>query len=123
MGARTFFMSESELVRQLEETLEKGFDESFASFCAREFASHDYPAENLAPARMHAHYLRLAMDALSHSESREDFFQESEGNGEVKRLFRRIAKESYQEALQSDSPFCELFVENWCRTWSSDRDK
>jgi hypothetical protein len=58
-------MSSLELVRGLEALLEKGFDDSFAVFCAAEFSSHRYPPANLAPARMHAFHLRLAIQELT----------------------------------------------------------
>ena len=51
-------MTEDELRKGLEAILEKGFDESFAEYCATTFSSYTYPDGNLAAARMHALALR-----------------------------------------------------------------
>ena len=54
-------MTEEELRKGLETILEKGFDQSFAEYCAVTFSSYTYPEENLAAARMHALALRAYM--------------------------------------------------------------
>ena len=105
-------MSDSELVRQLNAVLEKGFDGSFAAFCAMTLASYTYPPEGLSRARMHAHYLRLALEVLTDPEGRERLFRQA-GEGEDE-AFREVAMESYRAALESDRPYCEVFVERWC---------
>lgn len=113
-------MSEKELIRQLAELKEKGFDDSFAAFCARTFSSFEYPAEHLAPARMHAHYLRLAIDILSDGIRREAFLREGKAEG-TEGLFREVTVACYREALGTGRPFGELFVEKWCRSLSRQR--
>ena len=112
----TFFMSESELVRQLEKILEDGFEPSFAGFCAKEFSSHSYPQENLAAARMHAFYLRLSMEVLT---ERREYPARISGDP-VERAFWIITAESKRAALESGRPFCELFVEKWCRFFAEE---
>ena len=54
-------MTEEELRKGLETILEKGFDQSFAEYCAATFSSYTYPEGNLAAARMHALALRAYM--------------------------------------------------------------
>lgn len=114
-------MSESELNRQIAQWMEKGFGDSFASFCAGVFASHQYPSENLAAARMHAFYLRMALEVLSDPETREKLF-ESEGDGDdrLEKVFSSTVTSSYRAALDSDRSFAELFVEAWCSAWANE---
>lgn len=116
----SLFMSEAELARQLIEVREKGFDEPFALFSAMIFSSFQYPAENLAAARMHAFYLRLALERLTDTEGREVLFHEAVKGDRMEAAFRDVTCESYEAALESGRPFCEIFVENWCRHWAEE---
>jgi len=113
-------MDRTELDRQIAKVLEEGFDNSFAAFCAKTFSSYTYPPESLAAARMHALYLRLALEALSSPETRNEIL-ESVGHEESREqaAFRKTVRESYRAALGSDHPFCEIFVEMWCVFFSS----
>lgn len=104
-------MDRSELDRQIAEVLEKGFEDSFAGFCATTFSSYNYPPENLAFARMHAFYLRMAMGMLNGEEGMEEIPYYTECVS--------IAEKSYRSALESDRPFHEVFVEMWCAFFSS----
>lgn len=99
-------MDTAELDRQLAEVLEKGFDESFAAFCARTFSSYSYPPENLAAARMHAFFLRLYMEAFV---SGKDLL--SEGDLEIR---CREVGDSLLGHVASPEEFCRRFVEKWC---------
>ena len=114
----SFFMSETELVRQLAEKRENGFDEPFALFCAKTFSSFQYPSENLAAARMHAFYLRQALEGLTDTEGREVLFHKAVAGDRIEMAFREVTRESYEAALESGRPFCEIFIENWCRYWA-----
>ncbi len=116
----SFFMSETELVKQLTEVREKGFDESFAHFCAKTFSSHEYPPENLAAAKMHAFYLRMAVEMLTDEESREVLLSGAGVEGGVDAAFRELTRKSLEAAVKSERPFCEVFVERWCRHWAGD---
>ena len=109
-------MDTAELNRQIADVIGKGFDESFIRFCAETFSSYDYPAEHLAAARMHAHYLRLALEALSNPETRERLLSAKiiEGEGAYMSVCLSVAEKSYRSALESDRPICEVFVERWC---------
>ena len=107
-------MSDSELIRQLNAVLEKGFDDSFASFCARILASNRYASDGLARVRMHAHYLRLAIEALTDPVRREELFRQAGAGDRMDDAFLKVTMESYRAALESDRPFCEVFVERWC---------
>ncbi len=109
-------MEPSELNRQIADVVEKGFDESFVRFCADTFSSFDYPADHLAAARMHAHYLRLALEALSNPETRERLLSAEviAGEGAYMSECLLVAEKSYRSALESDRPICEVFVEKWC---------
>ena len=105
-------MDITELEGQLADILKKGFDDSFASFCARTLASFDYSPAGRARAKMHAHYLRLALGVMTDPESREELFRPTgEGDDDA---FRVVTMESCRAALESDRPFCEVFVEKWC---------
>ena len=110
-------MESAELDRQIAEVLEKGFDGSFAVFCAKTFSSFSYPAQNLAAARMHAHYLRMALEALSDPEMKARLLAEApiRAGDRWTILCLSVAGDSYRSALESDRPLCELFVEGWCR--------
>ena len=119
MGVHTFFMSEEELVRQIATMREKGFDDSFARFCAHVFSSYEYPEENLAAARMHALYLRLALESLSSPERRAAIMDgEIRGETTIEDVFLKVTRESFWEALQTGRPFPEQFVERWLSSWS-----
>lgn len=111
-------MDRSELDRQIAEVLEKGFDDSFAVFCATTFSSYRYPPENLAAARMHAFYLRSALEMLSDAESREALLGKTEGDNPLEEAFREVTANSYEAALSGDRPFCEVFVQLWCERWA-----
>ena len=104
-------MTKAELDRHLAKGLEKGFDESFADFCARTFSSYNYPPENLAPARMHAFYLKVAMGMLLGATPDEDI--------PLMNVCRQLAEKSCRLALETDRPFCEIFIENWCAYYAS----
>ncbi len=103
-------MIKAELDRQIAEVLEKGFDESFTAFCAKTFSSYNYPPENLAPARMHAFSLKVAMGMVLGDTLDEDI--------PFMNVCRQVAEESCRSALETDRPFCEIFVENWCAYYS-----
>lgn len=111
-------MEPIELDRQIAEMREKGFDDAFARFSAATFSSYSYPPDNLAAARMHAFYLRLALEALSCGESRQELFREAQEGDRLETAFRETATESYRAALSGDRPFCEVFVEMWCSRWA-----
>lgn len=104
-------MTKAELDRHLAKVLEKGFDESFADFCARTFSSYNYSPENLAPARMHAFYLKVAMGMLLGATPDEDI--------PLMNVCRQLAENSCRSALDTDRPFCEIFIENWCAYYAS----
>ena len=113
-------MDTAELDNSLREMMEKGFDDSFATFCARIFASYQYSPENLPAARMHAFYLRMALEVLSDPVTREKlFYNEGEGEERLLKVFRSVAKKSYRTALSSDRPFSAIFVEQWCRFFAT----
>ena len=114
-------MDRSELDRQIAEVLEKGFDDSFAVFCATTFSSYDYPPGNLAFARMHAFYLREALEMLSSAETRDTLSVDAEGKTLLEKAFREVTTKSYQAALCEDRPFCEVFVQMWCSWWADVR--
>jgi len=99
-------MDRNELDRQLAELLEKGFDESFTAFCAKTFSSYSYPPENLAPARMHAFYLKVATGVVLGGTP--------DGDIPLMDVCRQVAEKSCRSALGTDRPFCEIFIENWC---------
>lgn len=111
-------MSESELIGQLSRVQEKGFDRAFMEFCAGVFSSHAYNAEGLPAARMYGAYLRLAIGELTAPCSRRELLEEKEGGGNLETAFVEISRESWKEALLSERPFCELFVEKWCRRFA-----
>jgi len=114
-------MESAELDRQIAEVLEKGFDGSFAVFCAKTFSSFSYPAQNLAAARMHAHYMRMALEALSDPEMKARLLSGAplQAGDRWTALCLSVGAESYRSALESDRPVCELFVEGWCRLLAS----
>lgn len=99
-------MSATVVDRQIAEALDKGFDETFAEFCARTFASYTYPPENLAAARMHSFYLKTALEILSG--------KEPEGEIPLMDECRVAASRSYRIAQTENLPFCEVFVREWC---------
>jgi len=112
-------MRQSELEAALRAVRDGGFDESFVRFCARTFSSHTYPSKNLAAARMHAHFLRLALEALCDSETKTGVLSmENSGIYDIDApgtLCLQLTQECYRDALKGDCSFCELFVERWCR--------
>ena len=113
-------MSEEELIKQICKIRQEGFTDSFAQFCARIFSSYHYPPENLAAARMHAFYLRLALERLTDAKGREELFHEAVEGGRMEAAFWEVTRRSYEAALESDRPFCEIFVGNWCRHWAKE---
>ena len=117
-GVHTSFMSEAELIQQLCEVKEKGFDESFSHFCAKTYSSYKYPPENHIPGIMHAHYLRLALELLTDAEGRKELFHGTSEGDKMDAAFQQVTRESYRAVLESDRSFCEIFVENWCHHWA-----
>ena len=111
-------MSEEELIKQISKICQEGFTDPFAQFCARTFSSYHYLPENLAAARMHAFYLRLALERLVDANSREELLYGAVMGDEIEVTFRKVTRNSYQTALESDRPFCELFVEKWCASFA-----
>ena len=110
-------MSESELRDQLAAIRKRGFDDAFIGFCAKEFSSHTYPKEELSAARMYGVYLRLALEGLT-GENYKELLAGEEGESALVGVYLEITRESWQESLSSDRPFCELFVEKWCRRFA-----
>ena len=102
-------MSAEELRRQLAEIREKGFDDSFAQFCGDTFSSYEYPAEKLAAAKMHAHFLRLFI---------EEFLLDP-NPGQRQESYMKVGMETIEEVSKSEHPtgmsFCRAFVKKWCR--------
>jgi hypothetical protein len=111
-------MSEAELARQLTEVREKGFDEPFALFCAKTFSSFEYSPENLAAARMHAFYLRQALEKLVDANTREELLHGAIAGDKIEGVLMKVTRESYQATLESGRLFCELFVEKWCASFA-----
>lgn len=109
-------MDEAEVINSLKTIRENGFDDSFAAFCANVFSSREYPPGNLAAARMHAHYLRLAIEIVC------DGLPETEGEDRLVGLCRSLARECMNSAVSSERPFTELFVESWCRSLGKESD-
>ena len=111
-------MQQYELEAAILKIRNEGFDESFIHFCAKTFSSYTYPPETVAAARMHAFYLRLALDALCDSKSKVRILSmEHPGEGDVKspdKLCLFIAGESYRAALCGESSFQEQFIRRWC---------
>ena len=111
-------MQLSELDAAIMKVRDEGFDESFIDFCAKTFSSHTYPAKNQTAARMHAYYLRLALDALCSSESKtEILLRESPEKYDVsdpESLCLQLAAVCYRDASEYGNSFCELFIERWC---------
>ena len=102
---------------------ERGFDDSFAAFCAKVFSSYLYPPENLPAARMHAHYLRLALVVLCDENKRAEILGEESGFlgvSPMERLCLKTASWAYKEALSKERPFGELFIERWCKSLSGE---
>lgn len=111
-------MSEEELIGQIAKIRQEGFTGSFTDFCAKTFSSYHYLPENLAAARMHAFYLRLALERLVDANSREELLYGAAMGDEIEVTFRKVTRKSYQAALESGRPFCELFVEKWCASFA-----
>ena len=109
-------MDKSELDRQIAEVLEKGFDESFADFCAKTFSSYSYPPENLAAARMHAFYLRFVLEALKRISP--DKIECADKTFELSDTAIEIGIECYKNSLSDDVDFCREFIKEWCRHWA-----
>lgn len=63
-GVHTFYMQKAELEYLLTESLGREFEETFLYFCTREFSSHNYSGENMAPARLYLYYLKNSIEAL-----------------------------------------------------------
>ena len=117
-GESTLFLKQSELDAAIRAVRDEGFDESFSRFCARTFSSHAYPSKNLAAARMHAHFLRLAIEALCDNKTKAGVLSmENSGiynTDDPETLCLQIAQECYRNALKGIGSFCELFIERWC---------
>ena len=108
-GVHTFIMHKSELADRLKEIQEKGFDDSFAEFCADTFSSYEYPKERLAAARMHAHFLRVFIQEYLTDPCPEERQED----------YMRVGMAAIDEVLEGERPtamaFCRAFVEKWCR--------
>ena len=112
-------MDYTELRRQMVTLQEEGFDDSFGTFCGKTFSSYNYPPENLAAARLHGHYLRLAIAAIVRSETMEELLShESAEDDREETVFWKVLRDSIKAALESDRPFIQCFVEMWCRRWA-----
>ena len=112
-------MDYNELRRQMVTLQEKGFDDSFGAFCGKTFSSYSYPPENLAAARLHGHYLRLAIAAIVRSETLEELLShESAEDDRDETVFWKALRDSIKAVLESDRPFIQCFVEMWCRQWA-----
>ena len=99
---------------------EEGFDDSFGAFCGKTFSSYKYPTENLTAARLHGHYLRLAIAAIVRSETLEVLLgHESAEDDREETVFWKVLRESIGAVRESDRPFIECFVEKWCSSWSA----
>ena len=111
-------MQQSELDAVIMKVRDEGFDEAFIRFCAETFSSHTYPAKNLAAARMHAFFLRLALDSLCNPETKAEVLSaENPGQyvvDEPETLCLQLSGECYRDALNGGEPFCELFIRKWC---------
>jgi len=111
-------MQQSELDAAIMKVRDEGFDESFIRFCAKTFSSHTYPAKNLAAARMHAFFLRIALDSLSDPETKAEVLSvENPGQYVVddpETLCLQLSGECYRDALKGEEAFCELFIRKWC---------
>lgn len=73
-------------------------------------------------ARMHAHYLRIAIEEIVNTERAEALFEESPSEEKLDTIFDDVLKKSLQAALESSGPFCKLFVDGWCSSLSGDED-
>ena len=108
-------MDYTELRRQMVTLQEEGFDDSFGAFCGKTFSSYSYPPENLTAARLHGHYLRLAIAAIVRSETIEELLShESAEDDREETVFWKVLGDSIKAALESDRPFIQCFVEKWC---------
>ena len=115
-------MQQSELDAALRKVMEEGFNESFRSFCAKTFSSYSYPEKNLAAARMHAYFLRIALDSLCDNKAKAEVLS-MENSGEIgsvdfELLCLFLARDCYRAALHDEGDFCELFIQRWCRVLS-----
>lgn len=124
-------MRKSELDAVLMKVQEEGFDESFALFCAGTYSSYEYPPANLAPASMHAFYLREALEYLTASPVDEPSFPLPEdvlaaasryafekrlSTGGPRQMSRALGWACYQACLRGlGEDFCRLFISSWCR--------
>ena len=108
-------MSEAELVKQLLEVRERGFEDSFLQFCADTFCSYVYPPENLAAARMHAHWLRVYLEDGLGGEL-------PEPDGGLGAVSREVGEKALRLTLEKENAsadeFCRAFVSIWCRHFS-----
>lgn len=114
--------------------LDEGFDEAFPLFCARTLSSFSYPPGNLLAARMHAYYLREALDFLTTTAVEQsngiirlgeeiaaaNAYAERMGlsMGEPMEASLAIGWACYQAVLERGEDFCRLFISNWCRFYS-----
>lgn len=99
--------------RGLAEVQKKGFDDSFALFCAETFSSFSYPKETIAAARMHAYFLCLFIEERVSGEISREEIPES-----LREIFREVGEQSVRDTLSSSNPSgmecCRAFVRNWC---------
>ena len=115
-------MDTAELDNSLREVMEKGFDDSFAAFCAKTYSSYEYPPENQAAAKMHAFYLRIALESLCENEKKAEILGGNTGFislSPLERLCFKTASIASNEALCGRGSFAEIFVDNWCKSLSS----
>ena len=110
-------MDTIELDRDLAEVQKKGFDESFALFCADTFSSFSYPDESLAAARAHAYFLRIFIEERVTGSTTIEEIPEC-----LYETFREVGRQSIQDTLSSVNPSgmecCRAFVRNWCERHS-----
>ena len=111
-------MDITELDKSLAEVQKKGFDDAFARFCADTFLSFSYSEENLAAARMHAHFLRLFIEERVTGRSLKEEIPES-----LYETYRKVSERSIRDTLSSEHPSgmgcCRAFVGRWCSLLSS----
>ena len=112
-------MLESELDAALGGILERGFDDSFPSFCARTLSSHEYPNGNVSAARMHAFWLRVFIEDRLYGKDAKDGFG---FYGELFETALEIGGQVVDWALGREettgNEFCREFVKRWCERYA-----
>lgn len=111
-------MTEQQLKQALRELRDKGFDESFADYCATTCASFTYPREKLTAARMHAFFLRYFISAYL-----DGYFSEETKLDGIENTIWKVGKQSFDQTLETENAtamtFCRAFVKNWCEVHSA----